>query len=938
VSNLQDTINNKQNHKWLVKLLLGLFLVLCLMVSGAYLLRNILAKVVLEHFTQEQQLQVTCLDMDLDWYANVQLNVFCAELPNVKFKLDNALWLRNENKLIINRLHVQHVDRPSITTNKTETPRSLDFQLPANLPAINIEKFSLESPLLAKDLQLALSLNNADTLLVSGDVTASLKLKDRKWQAEVKWTLADVLNTLPAAQAFQQKNAQWLSNEVANSTIFVSRIEFDGQQLRVSNDINLDAVLAFPQCNIHLHMSGNIDAKLIQPLLTQNVNIDLSQLQSTFDFSSCEALPVQLADWQLNRFTIRVPKPIYLDFQLLKIPELQLSALNEQHKNANNLELRDISYDFKGALEAAYQVNIELSLHAFNVVLEQFSLNSSGKVKAMLPENAALTDLQWVLDDGLTQLSAKQVSNNEILLQQLALDFTLSGSDSSGIKLSGVAQANAFTGYDLVLGKVNSQVEMSIDAAKQVQLILDNKLQNLGYAAFIAVQAVNQIRLSAMLTGKPMEEGLDSLSSLKLNADTVLAKLHNADIHVLKLSNQLQVQGENFNALQFKSMTQLDNGQLEGVKLNKLTNQLDGKLLKLSEIDFSGQTNISELLLDKMGHKVKLKPIKVVHQGRSGPNLASSFSEHKITLEKEFSANLTQQSDQLSLRIEQQNITGLQSLITQFAPELTVTQGKFNASMNTNLNQLTSEVTFAADLALNEFSGRYGDYLFSGGAIHSPLSLNSAGLQLGETTLFLNSLNLGLPIEQIKASLSSVEGAFQLTSIVGNTLGGQFRVKNIWLDGREQHFDMVLENIDLAQVAALQDQPGISITGQIGGELPVSSSSQTVGIEGGQVKSNGGGILTISGNPAFDSIKKQQGQLAFLENYHFSQLSSKVTLKPDGWLLLDLAFYGQNPNKKQAVNFNYTHQENLFTLMETLRVTNSIQDKIEHSISKGGQQ
>ena len=339
-----------------------------------------------------------------------------------------------------------------------------------------------------------------------------------------------------------------------------------------------------------------------------------------------------------------------------------------------------------------------------------------------------------------------------------------------------------------------------------------------------------------------------------------------------------------------------------------------------------------------MGYKVKLKPIKIVHQGRSGFNLASMSSEHKITLEKEFDANLLQQSGQLSLRIEQQNIMGLQSLITQLAPDLTITQGKLNVSMSASLNQPNSDMNLAADLALNEFSGRYGDYLFSDGSLKSLFALNSAGLQLGETTLAVNSLNFGLPIEQIQASLSSVEDKFKLTNIVGNTLGGQFSVKEIWLDEREQHFDVILENIDLAKIVALQDQPGISITGQVGGKLPVSSTSQTVSIDDGKIKTQGGGVLTIKGNPAFDSIKQQQAELAFLENYHFSQLASKVTLKPDGWLFLDLAFYGQNPDKKQAVNFNYTHQENLFTLLETLRVTSSIQDKIEQNISKGGKQ
>jgi hypothetical protein len=413
-----------------------------------------------------------------------------------------------------------------------------------------------------------------------------------------------------------------------------------------------------------------------------------------------------------------------------------------------------------------------------------------------------------------------------------------------------------------------------------------------------------------------------------------VTQLHSPDVTVTKLSNQFNVVGKDLDNLEFKTKSQLDNNQVAGIKLSKLNNQLSGKLIKLTNINFNGQTDMSGFAIDKAGQQLKVKTVSVNHKGRSALSLHSTFSEHNILLEKDFTATVIQQQQQLSLQIEQQNITSLQPLITQLSPQLTITQGKLNAKVTANI-ELQS---LNADVSLREINGRYTDYLFSGVSFHSPLSFNSAGLQLGDSTLQVDLLNMGLPIETITAKLISVDGALKLENILGNTLGGQFSVKDIWLDQRKQNFDVVIKNIDLAQVVALQDQPGISITGQIGGKLPVSSDLQAVSIDDGKVNSLGGGVLTISGNPAFDSIKKQQSELAFLENYHFSQLGSKVTLTSDGWLFLELAFKGQNPDKKQAVNFNYSHQENLLTLLETLRVTNSIQEKIEKSISKGGQQ
>ena len=54
----------------------------------------------------------------------------------------------------------------------------------------------------------------------------------------------------------------------------------------------------------------------------------------------------------------------------------------------------------------------------------------------------------------------------------------------------------------------------------------------------------------------------------------------------------------------------------------------------------------------------------------------------------------------------------------------------------------------------------------------------------------------------------------------------------------------------------------------------------------------------------------------------------------DGLLLLDFSILGQNPNQQQAVNFNYHHEENILTLLRSLRLTDSVQNQIEKKIKK----
>jgi hypothetical protein len=158
---------------------------------------------------------------------------------------------------------------------------------------------------------------------------------------------------------------------------------------------------------------------------------------------------------------------------------------------------------------------------------------------------------------------------------------------------------------------------------------------------------------------------------------------------------------------------------------------------------------------------------------------------------------------------------------------------------------------------------------------------------------------------------------------------------DLWLDGREQQFTIIIQSIDLAEVVALQQQPGIQITGNIDGDMPFIMGEQGIRIDDGWVSSLTGGKLTIVDNPSFDSVKNQQPELALLENLDFTQLESNVKFTPDGWVFFDFSLQGNNPDKKQSVNFNYSHQENLFSLLESIRLVKAVENKIEQNITQG---
>jgi hypothetical protein len=57
-------------------------------------------------------------------------------------------------------------------------------------------------------------------------------------------------------------------------------------------------------------------------------------------------------------------------------------------------------------------------------------------------------------------------------------------------------------------------------------------------------------------------------------------------------------------------------------------------------------------------------------------------------------------------------------------------------------------------------------------------------------------------------------------------------------------------------------------------------------------------------------------------------------MNTSGQTYLDIALKGKNPDKKQALNFNYTHDQDMFTLFKALRIADDFKEKIEKRLSK----
>nr|WP_246283141.1 YdbH domain-containing protein [Marinifaba aquimaris] len=197
----------------------------------------------------------------------------------------------------------------------------------------------------------------------------------------------------------------------------------------------------------------------------------------------------------------------------------------------------------------------------------------------------------------------------------------------------------------------------------------------------------------------------------------------------------------------------------------------------------------------------------------------------------------------------------------------------------------------------------------------------------------------GLELYQLKGQLISNQAKeIELRHLSGVVFDGQFQSSPIALNDQPQQLNLTITDVESGKILALEKQSGISVQGKLSGQLPVFLSPDNIEIKSGKLVNSSAGQLRIENNAAFEAVKQKQPALAevlsLLEYLDFETLNSDVSLSKDGWLTLDMALMGFNAKAQQEVNFNYTHRENVFTLMKALRMGDVIKDKVQQEFER----
>nr|WP_275579324.1 YdbH domain-containing protein [Alloalcanivorax marinus] len=200
------------------------------------------------------------------------------------------------------------------------------------------------------------------------------------------------------------------------------------------------------------------------------------------------------------------------------------------------------------------------------------------------------------------------------------------------------------------------------------------------------------------------------------------------------------------------------------------------------------------------------------------------------------------------------------------------------------------------------------------------------------TPLTLARLDVGVPITDIRMDLDSDLSTWTVRRVHADLLGGELRAPRLtWPSPGWQ--PVVLTRIELEQLAALQGEPAVSLSGRVGGYIPLQLLADSVAVNNGRLANETPlslAILPSSGAQAMaQSNQAVSIALDALNPLRIDTFQAQVDMAADGWLDARVTIRGQNPQRNNLpVVFNYTHRENVLELLRSLRIGDQITDQV----------
>ena len=884
----------------LFKFALAICLVFIITLSAVFYSRSSVVISVVNNYLAQYNSALTCINFEVNNNLDLLINRLCIDSPYAEIELIDSLvqWRFEPSKIDVDNIS----DAISAINIAVATVRAKsDVQFPENSTSSNVNLSELPT-LIRKEFH--------DLALLS--IPLDVDIQTFTYQAFNS-------KKAPEKQTYQGQfllHAQQLEFSLANAkheSVLALALNRSGDDISASLATDLAELRPFlvrhqtalPQSLSTLLLNdswsavGKLNCQLDWHQQTLNVTNQMTDFsfEASQDFSSLG--PIKLAttlSWQ----TALVGEKLQFDFT--------------HQDNLKHVKTND-NQDYQGN-------NIELAF------------NEERLIELLTAQAVDKQIINVLKDNAITTLHVKPLAS-------LIFDFSQQRLTSGGINISG---SNLHGPITLSLSDLLFNYGDALDSPPNLQAA---NFSFKGQASIAQLQPYSRQPATLTIVGE-IEQGNDSWQLTFAQGTTVeLAKLSLPSNKSEKIAPEKSQQSKPNTQLRMQSLTSYWQGK---VLIAKNDNQQQPKNSEDVTFALDVESQIKQLNYPNI---VKVDELKLTTK-LSG-NIAELLLKTEVIADDIpiATAILTGDLHHPSVIVSAQDIllTDLLALKLKIPVELKLIDGNIDYQLIGQLKN--SEALFAnpmiLELTVQDVTGEVDGTWLQELNWQQKLTLQHGEIQsipdqtTASSNLTIAKIETATAIEQFSASASIdiSQGSIKLLAdrIRGNVLGGRFDIPQVqWPFRKDLPVKVALTKIDLEKLLELDQKQGIVVTGRVSGLLPIHYDGDNFIIDGGSLKNVGDGIIQVYNNPAVEELKASSTELklAFsaLENLHYHHLSSEVSMADDGYMLLDTAIKGRNPDLDNDVNLNLNLSYDLLGLIESLNITENFESKIIKGLQK----
>ncbi|MFT2109745.1 YdbH domain-containing protein [Marinomonas sp. 2405UD68-3] len=855
-------------------------LILLLAIAVSYTLRLSITKWFLEPTLKSAGVELTCIDWSITSKLTLKADKVCIDYDGQQLDLRGIELSTTHLDIDEAELHVHTLDRQSksvehsLSSNKNAQP--LRLNLPTTRPLLSIHSLKVYNDRFTAPFTLTIKEPERNQLSIIGDINANITLSEQLIEGDINLTSNAFMQT--ALNDLLLKNIPKLKETHFDTR---HRIRYDGETLQLLS--NIDLQLAYFQTNEDTqqntsatHCIGTLTNKgqlrTDINLSDTLVRLDASKLTTHFALS--------------NECLTLMPDSQYRDFLVDQL------ALNWQLQLPTPIEITKQRMAIPDALFESKDQN------QFQFKFSTVSLDFNQPLQTA-------ASLQ-------TEIKTKDI-------QHFQLNAHLKDKQLSGSYAVNEAKAPAFLDIKAKNTTLNGQFHLLDISHKQPTGRIESQIT-------IGEGEINQFAFQGY--NGTLDINIDDHSNAMINLTNHLAKASMIGVTVRDLNNTTdvvttvkQINTSAKNSQKAKQPPIYINARttLENIRHPTLT-------VTNIDVETEAEAMNGKIPQVKATHRISLDDIKTV--------VNHTFTEKKHPFR---------------LTIPPLDAITLNPFIKQFDPAVQLTKGTLSGVIEGDINTQTAKLR----MQLKQLSGLYNDYLIDGFSTHFSGQVNStpsselvntdnspriAQVTMKQTDFTLDELRSGVIVQKIAGQWQIERNQLRIHDLQGELFDGNFSLDQYVLGAPKQIAHVRFSDIDASKLIALYDESGILLTGRYGGTLPIVFEGDKVEILEGMLANQNQGKLIINNNAAFNAIKNQQKELQdvliLLEDLDITTLHSNVRLQPNGELALSMNLKGYNKKQSQEVNFNYNHEENVFTLLRALRLSDEITQLVEQEFLK----